>query len=216
MNIFNDANIAANYNAYYESDLGKKVDEIEKDLMLDHLKQIPVKHMLEVGCGTGHWTRFFAEQGFQILATDSSKSMLRVAEEKKPANTTFHRADADNLPFENKSFDVISAVTVLEFVDDKQQVFDEMYRVLKPGGWLLLGGLNTNSELGKTKNNDEVYKHGDFLTKEQLENFLTKFGTAKITQGVYFSPSFEILDGSSEQNNVEPAFFAASVQKSVK
>ncbi len=214
MNIFNDANIAANYDAYYKTDPGKKVDEIEKDLMLDHLKQIPVKHMLEVGCGTGHWTTFFAEQGFRVLATDSSKSMLRIAEEKKPANITFHRADADNLPFENKSFDVISAVTVLEFVDDKQQVFDEIYRVLKPGGWLLLGCLNANSELGKTKSNDQVYKHGDFLTIDQLQTFLTKFGTPKITQGVYFSQSFEIMDGSSDQNSYEPAFFVASVQKS--
>ncbi len=213
MNIFNNADVAAQYDAFYNTDQGKKVDEIEKDLVLDHLKNIPVKPMLELGCGTGHWTMFFTEQGFRVMATDSSKNMLRIAEEKKPPNATFHRADADNLPFEKKTFDVISAITVLEFVDGKQQVFDEIYRVLKPGGWLLLGCLNAKSELSKTKDNDDIYKHGDFFTIDQMETFLTGFGAPKITQGVYFSPSFEILDGSPEQNSYEPAFFAASVQK---
>lgn len=213
MNIFNDATIAANYDAYYETELGRKVDEIEKKMVLEHLERIPVKPMLELGCGTGHWSRFFAEQGFRVMATDSSKIMLRHAEEKKHDNITFHRADADNLPFENKTFDVVAAVTMLEFTEDKEKVFDEMFRVLKPGGWLLLGCLNANSQLGKTKNNDEVYKHGEFFTLEELKSHLQRFESPKFTQGVHFSPTFEIMDGSPDESTYEPAFFAVSAQK---
>lgn len=214
MNVFDDESVANKYDAYYESAPGKKVDEIEKELLKKHLENIPIKPMLELGCGTGHWTTFFAEQGFQVLATDSSKKMLRVAEQKNLKNTTFHRADAMDLPFENRTFAVLAAVAMLEFVEDKQQVFNEMHRVLEPGGWLLLGCLNATSELGKTKYNDEIYKHGVFFTEEQLEKYLLPFGTPSISRGVYFSPEFEILDGTDRQNDCEPAFLAASVQKS--
>lgn len=213
MNIFDNATVAANYDNYYETEFGKKVDEIEKNMMLEHLQRIPVKSMLELGCGTGHWSRFFAEQGFNIMATDSSKTMLRHAQKKNHPNITFHRADADNLPFENQTFHVVSSVAMLEFVEDKQKVFDEMYRVLKPGGWLLLGCLNESSELGKTKHNNEVYQHGNFFTAAELENYLIRFGTPKLTRGVHFNPSFEIMDDSPEEKSYEPAFFAVSVQK---
>jgi ubiquinone/menaquinone biosynthesis C-methylase UbiE len=52
-------------------------------------------------------------------------------------------------------FPVIASVTMLEFVPDINKVLDEIERVLKPGGYLVLGCLNAWSELGKNKDNDK-------------------------------------------------------------
>lgn len=213
MNIFTDESVAKSYDAYYKTEQGKKVDKIEKSMLLAHLRKIPVHPMLEIGCGTGHWTRFFAEHGFEVLATDISKAMLKIAEQKKPKNVTFHKANAEDLPFDDHTFSVLATITLLEFVDDKQKALEEIYRVLKPNGWLLLGSLNALSELGKNKNNDEVFRHGSFFTPEELKTELSRFGTPEITYGVHFSPSFEILDDTNQKYSYEPAFMAASVQK---
>ena len=83
MNVFNNPEIAGKYDNYYQTDFGKKVDEIEKNLVLSLISDIPRGVMLEVGCGTGHWTRFFIDQGFKLTGIDISESMLQIVKKKK-------------------------------------------------------------------------------------------------------------------------------------
>jgi len=60
--------------------------------------------MLELGCGTGHWTQFFCEEGFQVTGVDESEAMLERARAKNIAGARFLQADAGNLPFRDQSF----------------------------------------------------------------------------------------------------------------
>lgn len=212
MNVFNKPEIADVYDDYYQTSTGKKVNKIEERLIGDALSQISNDKMLELGCGTGHWTSFFLNQGFEIVATDISEAMLKIARQKN-LHTEILKANAENLPFEKNSFPIVSSITMLEFVNNRNKVLQEMYRVLKPNGWLLLGCLNGNSQLAKNAVHDPVFKNASFLTPDVLNNNLTKFGTPKITSGVYFSSTFELLDGTPEQDNWEPAFLAGLVQK---
>ena len=212
MNIFTDKETADNYDAYYQTEAGKAVDKIEKNLFLTLMKPIPRGNMLEVGCGTGHWTKFFTDQLFDVTAADSSENMLKIAE-RKSINAKFLKADAHRLPFDNKSFDAVSALTVLEFVDDRNTVFKEIYRVLKPGGWFILGALNARSEIAKKENRDSVFKHADFMSPVTLDTELRRFGELEIRSGVYYSHRFELLDGTPEEKKAEPAFMAAVVRK---
>ena len=213
MNVFSNQLIAEKYDKFYETIQGKAIDNIEKEIILRHIDGITGGYLLELGCGTGHWTEFFCGQGFKVTAIDESEAMLSIAENKKIKNATFIKADAKNLPFTDQCFSAVISVTMLEFVEDIKRLMDEIDRILIPGGRLVLGCLNDLSELGKNKYQDEVYKHARFFTPAEIENLLSHFGTPHMSYGVYYSPEFELLDGTESQDSVEPAFIAASVKK---
>jgi len=215
-NVFLNPTVAAAYDSYYQNEAGKTIDEIEKNILAPYLNNLPTGHLLELGCGTGHWTQFFSEQGFQVTAIDNSEAMLEIAREKNIQNALFQKADASKLPFPDGSFPAIVSVIMLEFVENANQVMNEIDRVLKPGGTLVLGCLNELSELGKNKENDPVFKHGRFFTVEEMKQMLSRFGIPTISAGVYFSPAFELLDGTVKQETVQPAFIAVSVRKTNK
>ncbi|MGD9555746.1 MAG: class I SAM-dependent methyltransferase [Mangrovibacterium sp.] len=169
--------------------------------------------MLELGCGTGHWTQFFCDEGFHVTGVDESGAMLEQARAKHIVPAGFLEADAGNLPFPDQRFSVISSVTMFEFVDDVNRIFDEIDRVLKPGGCLLCGWLNALSEPAKKKNDSETFRHARFYTPTEVERMLTRFGLPQLSYGVYYSPGFDLLDGTEAQNSVQPAFIASFVQK---
>jgi ubiquinone/menaquinone biosynthesis C-methylase UbiE len=212
-NVFLTAEVALGYDTYYQTETGKIVDNIEKKIVLAHLKNLPKTNWLELGCGTGHWTKFFSDCGFQVTAIDNSEAMLEIARSKNMENVQVLHADASRLPFPDAFFPGIFSITMLEFVDDLELVLNEIDRVLKPGGTFVLGCLNARSELGKNKENNPVFKHAHFFTSEEIKEMLARFGNPRISAGLYFSPDFEILDGSKKQSTAEPAFIAASVQK---
>jgi len=56
MNVFIKEEIADDYDAYYQTPAGKEIDAIEEKLIADALQKVPKGKMLELGCGTGHWT----------------------------------------------------------------------------------------------------------------------------------------------------------------
>lgn len=216
MNIFTDEKIAQEYDAYYTSDQGKIIDDLEKQAIIELMKPINPGKMLEVGCGTGHWTELFSEKGFQITATDVSQAMMSQAKKKSIPNVIFLEADVCQLPFQDNYFDQVATITALEFCGNIQQAFSEIKRVLKPGGWLIIGSLNADSMLGKTKDSDPVFKHADLMTKERLEQHLQTVGKPVVTESVFLSSEFEILDYSDKKYTVAGAFLAASVQKTEK
>jgi ubiquinone/menaquinone biosynthesis C-methylase UbiE len=104
----------------------------------------------------------------------------------------------------------------LEFVEDIHEIFNETDRVLKRDGYLLFGWLNALSELGKKKNSDEIYRHARFYTPDKIRQYLSYFGVPILRFGVYYSPSFDLLDGTDKQDTVHPAFIATLVQKNKK
>jgi len=212
MNVFKNPDTANNYDAYYQTELGKKVDEIEKRIISNLIKDMPRYPMLELGCGTGHWSAFFIEEGFKLTGIDISKAMLRLAKQKD-INADFYIANAQKLPFNSDSFQIVSSITMLEFVEDRDKVLLEIYRILKPGGWVILGCLNANSILAGRKEQDETFKYAHFLTPEEITEGLKIFGIPVLDSGVYLTQDFELLDDTNDAGNVEPAFIAAIVQK---
>jgi ubiquinone/menaquinone biosynthesis C-methylase UbiE len=213
MNIFENIDIAKSYDEYYLTPFGKRVDELEKRNISALLKTIPHKNLLELGCGTGHWTSFFAENGYTVTAIDESNAMLTEAKQKNIPNTQFINADCLHLPFENDSIDVIVSITMLEFVENLPKAFSEIYRVLKPNGWLILGCLNEHSILGQTKQESETFKYAHFFTSDELNSYVTAFGNPILHSCVHLSSTFEILDQTEQEKTVEGAFISVCVQK---
>ena len=211
---YNFDNIASEYDKYYDSDFGKEVDKIEQNILEKLLNKLETKNIVEIGCGTGHWTQFLSNQGFNIEASDISEKMLYEAKKKNINNVAFSIKNAEQLNYANNSIENIIAITSLEFVENQQKAVKEIYRALKPNGFFICAGLNLNSDLGKNKSENEIYKNANFFTNNSLIKMLSKFGSPKISAGVIVENN-EFLDNkyTEEQKLNKGAFIAAIVKK---
>ncbi|MBO6084523.1 MAG: methyltransferase domain-containing protein, partial [Candidatus Methanomethylophilaceae archaeon] len=96
--------------------------------------------LLDCGCGPGTVTMYVAGPRFRITALDQSEEMLRIAKrntESEGIDAEFVQGDAENLPFEDGSFDVVVCQHMLWTVPDPQKVIHEWFRILRPGGRLV-------------------------------------------------------------------------------
>lgn len=98
--------------------------------------------ILEVGCGLGRRARRISaasEGRAMITAVDNSDKVLDIARAvSSEKNVTYLKANAENLPFPNNYFDIVTAERLLICFSDALPVLKEMYRVLKPGGQLII------------------------------------------------------------------------------
>lgn len=140
MNPFDDPAAAAHYEDWYEGP-GSRADALEKRLLRKLLPS--AKTVLEVGSGTGHFTRWFRDLGYSVMGLDSSEAML--AEANRRNGVAYMKGDALSLPFVDRTFDVVALITTLEFVSDAAQALTEAGRVARQA--LLLGVLNRHSLL---------------------------------------------------------------------
>lgn len=100
--------------------------------------------LLEVGCGTGHFTRWFEEQGLQVVGLDLSLPMLVEAIHLGGPPCVY--GDSLALPFPSDAFDLVAMITTLEFLAHPVQALAEALRVSHLG--LIPGVLNRQSLLG--------------------------------------------------------------------
>lgn len=96
--------------------------------------------VLECACGTGIMTRVLAPACGRLIATDYSRRMLRRCWEKVrgQANVTLRYADITAIRCRDSCFDAAVAANVIHLLDDPDRALDELRRVVKPGGLLLI------------------------------------------------------------------------------
>ena len=111
------------YDAWYTTQRGKWIGEEEYHLIASMLAPRPNETMLDIGCGTGYFTRRFAADGFVkgIVGADTDLDMLRFASEHSPDSISFVAADARKLPFGDKSFDLVISIAALCFLLEETQ-----------------------------------------------------------------------------------------------
>lgn len=107
--------------------------------------------VLEIGCGKGDLTKKLSKKYKRIIAFDISPVGVKKAREQVDVNCNceFLISDATKLPFNSHQFDVIILSEVLEHVIDQKKCIQEIYRVIKPRGYLMLttpnsGGIHRN------------------------------------------------------------------------
>ncbi|QLE56817.1 class I SAM-dependent methyltransferase [Nostoc sp. TCL26-01] len=102
----------------------------------------PQETVLDVACGTGEFERLILSENplQQMVGVDISESMLAIAKQKCSSypQLSFYNASAASLPFANDSFDVIVSASSFHYFDNPNTVLQEMRRVLKPNGRLII------------------------------------------------------------------------------
>ena len=172
------------YDQWYETVEGAMYDRLEKRVVSRYLRQnAQGMKLLEVGCGTGHWSQFFSDCGFEVTGVDVSERMIKRAQGKNIANASFQIADGYSLPFKDNSFDVTAAITTLKFVHDAELVLQEMVRCThKPSGRLLIGVLNALARVNRNRqeNPESLYANSRLFSSDQLKKLLSKYGKTKL------------------------------------
>ena len=97
------------------------------------------KRVLDVGVGTGFLSIMLAEIGYSVVGVDLSEEMIKNAQKKmddRGLKAKLELGDAEDLPFEDDSFDAVVNRAVLWTLPDPKKALSEWKRVLKPGGTL--------------------------------------------------------------------------------
>lgn len=94
----------------------------------------PGSTVLDVATGTGLVARELLARGCEVTGVDQSPEMLRVARERAGDRACFVEGRAEQLPFEEASFDALTFTYLLRYVEDPGAVLGELARVVRPGG----------------------------------------------------------------------------------
>jgi SAM-dependent methyltransferase len=128
---------------------------------------------LEIGVGTG---RFAAPLGVPV-GLDPSHAMLAVARER---GVTPVAGVAETLPFRDSVFDFAVVVTTICFVDSAQAMLAEARRVIRPGGRLVIGFIDRDSQLGHTylerQSESVFYRDAVFFSAGEIDQLLRHGG----------------------------------------
>lgn len=161
------------------------------------------KKVLEIGAGRGDFSIWLAKKykTAEIVGTDFSQTAIEIAGSKIDetlSNLTFRVENAENLSFDNNSFDFIISCETMEHVFHPEKMASEMYRVLKTGGEFILTTENYFNAIylmwvkswvtGKPfQSGSGTQPHENFFTFFKVKNYFNKAGlTLTHTESNYF------------------------------
>ena len=134
------------YEAWYDAPRGRWIGALEYSLLRSLLRPAPASSVLDIGCGTGHFTRLFAQETTGlVVGVDPNEGCLSYANAHSGNKELYVAGRAEALPFPDQSFDFTVSVTALCFVSDQQQALRELVRVTRRR--FVLGLLNRYSLL---------------------------------------------------------------------
>ncbi len=204
---------ADTYDDFCHMPLGHYVDVIEHNIIGDVARPKQGETAIDLGCGTGSYATWLYDMGLSVVGIDISQKMLEVARGKLPNGISFLQTDLSCLPFADNTFDLAICNAVLEFTNDPVAVLREGFRVIKPGGRLVVGCISKDGAWGKKyakrgqEDSSSIYSHAQFFTIEDVSNmWLNK--PSEVRLGLYVGPdefqdfhsAIQLEDRSEEQH----------------
>lgn len=176
--------------------------------------------VIDLGSGAGFdcfiAAREVGEEG-KVIGVDMTPEMIekarRNAERTGNGNVEFRLGEIENLPVEEASVDVVISNCVVNLSTDKQAVYNEVFRVLKPGGKLAIFDILAHKPLPKRmKQNEKLIAGcvGGAVTADELYPLIEKTGFANISIKPKTN-SDEIISGWEPGGNVEDYIFSAYI-----
>ena len=211
--------VADYYDNWYETEIGRVVDQVERTQAVK-LFQPPGMRVLEIGCGTGQYTVWLAGKGYQVTAVDLSEKMMERAQEKIAASgyqVSWLLADITQIVDQLGLFDGIFSMIAFEFIPNPAKVLEALFSHLAPGGCLTIGMIAGGSpwsdfyELVARNDSQSVFAHAHFYTEYEIRNWRIG-GKLEIGKTLYFHPQVQTAQQAlafEEQKRGNPGFLMA-------
>lgn len=171
------------YNGKVYNGTGEKVAELTD----------PSDIVLECACGTGAITQYIAQKCKKLLATDYSIGMLRQASKKcrKYENVSFRKADITDLRCPDNRFDQVVAGNVIHLLPEPEKALNELVRVVKPGGKIIIPTyINMSRNTGTVAVKFITLLGADFKRQFDLESYKAFFADMG-----YNDVEYHVVDG---------------------
>ncbi len=141
--------------------------------MLARIASLNPQNALDVGCGEGRFCRMLSSFGISTIGIDPIEAMIKQAKERHPVGE-YRLAYAEDLPFGDHSFDLVVSYLSLIDIDFLDDAANEMARVLRPNGRLIVANLSSFSTssaiFGKRvckETGEQLRPLGDYLKEEK-------------------------------------------------
>jgi ubiquinone/menaquinone biosynthesis C-methylase UbiE len=181
----------ADYDAWYDTPRGRWIGETEYALAARLLAAQPGDSLLDVGCGTGWFTRRAASDSLVSTGLDPNAAWLDYARAHSSPALNWVEGDARALPFADASFDHVLSIAALCFVDDERQAVAEAVRVARRG--FAIGWLNRSSLLYRDKGRhggSGAYRGARWHTARAVHELFSGLPVRKLTlRSAIFQPS---------------------------
>jgi SAM-dependent methyltransferase len=163
----------------------ESIESIPYSHALHEYREFKGKKVLDVGCGNGYVLANYASEGAEVFGIDITEAgidLCRKRFEYRGLSGNFRVADAQELPFTDNTFDCVCSMGVLHHVPDTQKALDEIHRVLKPGGRLILMFYHRHSAKYQFK-----YRVWSLATGKPMRQLVNEFDGVGNPKGTVFS-----------------------------
>jgi ubiquinone/menaquinone biosynthesis C-methylase UbiE len=199
-------------------------NQASKEIMYEFVgSDLKNKSILDLCCGDGIDADYYSSLGAKVSGLDASGELISLAENNY-SHIDFIVGLAEELPYENDTFDAVYSKYAIMTSKNMKPIFDEAYRVLKKGGVLVYLVVHPLRQFMERKNNNEDYFcqkyvesilfNGEVTVKEPTHTFNEYFN-------LDFFSKFEVVDyreifdkdAESINGNVYPGFFIVKALK---
>jgi SAM-dependent methyltransferase len=160
------------YNAWYHTPRGRWIGECEFDLLLPLILPAHGASLLDVGCGTGDFSRRFAAVGLHVTGIDTDRVAIDFARQQDAGAVSYLGGSANALPFPDQVFDYAVAITSLCFIADPVGALRELWRVSQRS--VVLGLLNRQSLLYRNKHGHGGYTSARWDTASNVRRWVAE------------------------------------------
>jgi ubiquinone/menaquinone biosynthesis C-methylase UbiE len=186
------------YERWRRSVVGSITEAREVEIIFDLAGPLEGQRLLDVGCGDGVYLIEAARLGAAATGVDRSEAMLITARRHAAdhgVEVELRQGDAHALPFDDGTFEVVIAITMLCLVPDAAKAVNEMARVTVPGGRVIIGELGRWSTWAAWRRvrgwfGPTIWRRARFRSARQLADLCREAGlrVERVRGGVYYPP----------------------------